>query len=80
LGDGVYLQVNVPFFLLIRGFPNDLKDCCRKLIDVGGKEVVLSRPLKMLRPYLMLKKVGNLHSYRTRKEGLNRNKYFLNRI
>lgn len=37
LGDVVCLQGNVPLSLLIGGSPDDVKDYCRKLIDVVGK-------------------------------------------
>jgi uroporphyrinogen-III decarboxylase len=37
LGDVVCLQGNVPLSLLVGGSPGDVKDYCRKLIDVVGK-------------------------------------------
>jgi uroporphyrinogen-III decarboxylase len=37
LGDVVCLQGNVPLSLLVGGNPDDVKDYCRKLIDVVGK-------------------------------------------
>jgi uroporphyrinogen-III decarboxylase len=37
LGDVVCLQGNVPLSLLVGGTPDDVKDYCRKLIDVVGK-------------------------------------------
>jgi uroporphyrinogen-III decarboxylase len=37
LGDRVCLQGNVPLSLLVGGSPEDVKDYCRKLIDVVGK-------------------------------------------
>jgi uroporphyrinogen-III decarboxylase len=37
LGDAVCLQGNVPLSLLVGGTPDDMKDYCRKLIDVVGK-------------------------------------------
>jgi uroporphyrinogen-III decarboxylase len=37
LGDAVCLQGNVPLSLLVGGTPDDVKDYCRKLIDVVGK-------------------------------------------
>lgn len=37
LGDQVCLKGNVPLSLLITGTPNDIKDYCKRLIDVVGK-------------------------------------------
>jgi uroporphyrinogen-III decarboxylase len=37
LGDVVCLQGNVPLSLLVGGSPDDVKNYCRKLIDVVGK-------------------------------------------
>jgi uroporphyrinogen-III decarboxylase len=37
LGDVVCLQGNVPLSLLVGGNPDEVKDYCRKLIDVVGK-------------------------------------------
>jgi len=37
LGDVVCLQGNVPLSLLVGGSPDDVKDYCRRLIDIVGK-------------------------------------------
>ena len=36
LGDTVCLKGNVPLSLLVAGTPDDVKICCKKLIDVVG--------------------------------------------
>jgi uroporphyrinogen-III decarboxylase len=38
LGDRVYIRGNVPISILATGTPDDVRSCCKKLIDYAGRD------------------------------------------